>query len=262
MSPRPLGTRRLPRFRVLRFRVLDLRIFGVALCGAILAGCGTGEAATPKPSVAAPAGSASAAASATTSPSPAAPPTFVGTSAPATPADVARSWHPGCPVGPGQLAVLRLSYWGFDDQAHIGTMVISKAVGPDVIKVFGILYEKRFPIRRMQPVDAYGGSDPASMADDNTSGFNCRYAVAPGTPQWSAHAYGQAIDVNTVENPYLLGSSIMPSAGAGYRDRSAYRPGMAIAGGDLVNAFASVGWLWGGRTKTSPDYQHFSKTGH
>ena len=74
-----------------------------------------------------------------------------------------------------------------------------------MLDVFRRLYAERFPIRRMVPEDAYGGSDPKSMDADNTSGFNCRYAVAPGPPQWSAHAYGEAIDVNPVENPYLEG---------------------------------------------------------
>ena len=99
------------------------------------------------------------------------------------------------------------------------------------------------------------------MDADNTSGFNCRYAVAPGAPQWSAHAYGQAIDVNTVENPYLEGGLVQPAAGAAYLDRSDSRPGMAVDGGPLVAAFASVGWQWGGRWAGTPDYQHFSKTG-
>jgi hypothetical protein len=36
---------------------------------------------------------------------------------------------------------------------------------------------------------------------------------------------------------------------------------MAVDGGVLVNAFAAVGWRWGGRWQGSPDYQHFSATG-
>jgi hypothetical protein len=140
-------------------------------------------------------------------------------------------------------------------------MVVNSSVVADVTKVFGALYRERFPIRSLQPVDVYGGSDPASMAADNTSGFNCRYAVAPGKPQWSVHAYGRAIDVNTVENPYLEGGEIMPAAGAAYVDRSVTRPGMAVAGGVLVKAFAAVGWSWGGRWTSAPDYQHFSKDG-
>lgn len=153
-----------------------------------------------------------------------------------------------------------MSYWGFDQAPHVGSMIVNASVTQDVLKVFATLYAERFPIRQMQPVDAFKGSDPASMAADNTSGFNCRLAVAPGPPQWSVHAYGEAIDVNTVENPYIEGGTVQPAAGNAYIDRADVRPGMAVPGGPLVQAFASVGWLWGGRW-AAPDYQHFSETG-
>jgi hypothetical protein len=154
-----------------------------------------------------------------------------------------------------------VTYVGFDRRAHTGELVVNVAVAADVATVFRRLYAARFPIRRMRPVSAYGGSDPRSMAADNTSAFNCRYAVAPGPRQWSVHAYGEAVDVNTVENPYVEGGRVRPPAGRSYLDRSRYRRGMAVAGGVLVRAFASVGWQWGGRWASSPDWQHFSKTG-
>jgi hypothetical protein len=185
----------------------------------------------------------------------------VATVSTVTPADVRYSWRSGCPVGPTQLRRIRLSYWGFDGQPHLGTIIVNAQVASDVRQVFSLLYSKHFPIHLMQPVDAYHGSDPDSMAADNTSGFNCRYAVAPGPKSWSVHAYGEAIDVNTVENPYLEGGTVMPAAGRSYLNRGTYRPGMAVANGVLVKAFASVGWKWGGRWTGSPDYQHFSKTG-
>jgi D-alanyl-D-alanine carboxypeptidase len=171
------------------------------------------------------------------------------------------SWHPGCPVGPAQLKTVTVSYVGFDGRAHTGSLVVNRAVVGDVETVFGRLYAARFPIRRLTPVARYGGSDDRSMAADNTSAFNCRYAVAPGPKHWSVHAFGEAIDVNTVENPYLEGGRVLPPAGRAFLDRRRYRRGMAVAGGVLVRAFASVGWLWGGRWTTSPDWQHFSKTG-
>jgi hypothetical protein len=164
-------------------------------------------------------------------------------------------------VGPAQLRTLTMSYWGFDGAPHVGTMVVSAAVVPAVETVFRTLFNERFPIRSMQPTSAFGGSDNASMAVDNTSAFNCRYAVAPGPPQWSAHAYGEAIDVNTVENPYELNGAVLPPQGASFLTRSPYRPGMAVVGGQLVKAFAAVGWQWGGRWTSSPDYQHFSANG-
>jgi hypothetical protein len=177
-----------------------------------------------------------------------------------TSADLGASWHTGCPVGPDQLRELTLTYWGFDARPHTGRLVVNADVVTSVAQVFATLYQQRFPIRRMEPVSTFGGSDDASMAADNTSGFNCRNAVAAGPPRWSAHAYGKAIDVNTVENPYLDAGKVLPPAGAAFTKRSPYRPGMAVPGGTLVKAFAAVGWSWGGRW-SDPDYQHFSSTG-
>lgn len=113
----------------------------------------------------------------------------------------------------------------------------------------------------MIPESHFEGSDPESMAANNTSGFNCRYAVTNGTPEWSVHAYGEAIDVNPVQNPYVFNGVAEPVAGHAYVNRLDVRPGMAVAGGALNSAFASVGWLWGGRWTDSPDFQHFSATG-
>jgi hypothetical protein len=178
-----------------------------------------------------------------------------------TTAQLGASWRPGCPVGAAQLRRVRVSYVGFDGRAHAGEIVVNVAVVTDVETIFRRLYTARFPIHHMRPIAAYGGSDDRSMAADNTSGFNCRYAVAPGPKRWSVHAYGEAIDVNTVENPYVEGGRVLPAAGSAYLDRSRYRRGMAVAGGVLVRVFASVGWQWGGRWTSSPDWQHFSKTG-
>jgi hypothetical protein len=161
-------------------------------------------------------------------------------------------------VVPDQLRRIRLSYWGFDGQPHTGTLIVNADAVDAVTRVFGQLYDSRFPIRQMVTVDVYGGNDRASMAADNTSAFNCRFVA--GTSQWSAHAYGQAIDVNPVENPYVQGGSVSPPAGSAYMNRSDIRPGMAYSGGALVDAFAAVGWQWGGRW-SDPDYQHFSSTG-
>jgi hypothetical protein len=218
---------------------------------------GIGAAASAIASASAGPGTPSAAPS-TASPGP---PAFSSSVSNVTAADLPSTWRSGCPVGPAQLRMLHLTYWSFDGRPHDGTIVVRAEVTAEVIRIFGILYTKRFPIRQMQPVDAYNGSDTDSMAADNTSGFNCRYAVAPGPPQWSAHAFGEAIDVNTVENPYVQGGNVMPPAGRDYLDRSHYRTGMAVAHGELVAAFAVAGWQWGGRWTSAPDYQHFSRNG-
>ena len=178
-----------------------------------------------------------------------------------TAAQLGGSWHRGCPVGPSQLRLITLSYFGFDGKPHVGSIVVRSTVTAAVTSAFSRLYAERFPIRRMQPIDAYRGSDERSLAADNTAAFNCRYAVTTGPRSWSAHAYGEAIDVDPLENPYVLGSQVLPPAGRGYLDRGRVRPGMAEPDGALIRAFASVGWPWGGRWTGSPDYQHFSANG-
>jgi hypothetical protein len=188
-------------------------------------------------------------------------PPFTAHVVPVTAAQLRFSYRPGCPVAPAQLRGVRFAYWGFDGKRHLGELVVRDNVAPAIVTVFRELYRARFPLRRVTPIDAFHGSDDASMAADNTSAFNCRYAVAPGPKQWSAHAYGEAVDVNPVENPYLEGGRVLPPAGRPFLDRARLRPGMASPGGELVRAFAAVGWQWGGRWRGSPDYQHFSATG-
>jgi hypothetical protein len=244
----------------------------LALVGCLATGCdGTApDAAGASPTATGLDGSPSPSPSDLASPGPsdsAAPPPLAGgsglttTVTAVTAAQLAHTWRAGCPVGPDALRLVRLRYWGFDGTVHIGTIVVNASVVTDITTVFQTLYEDRFPIRSMRPEDDFNGDDNASMAADNTSGFNCRYAVQSGPSVWSQHAYGLAVDVNTVENPYLFNGQVLPPAGAAYRDRSKVFPGMAVPGGDLVKAFAAVGWQWGGRIAGAPDYQHFSKDG-
>ena len=186
---------------------------------------------------------------------------FVASTSAVRAAQLGTSWRPGCPVAPSQLRLLRLSYFGFDGRAHVGSLVVNANVATAVFKILRTLYRERFPIASMLPASRCDGHDPASMAANNTLGFNCRYAVTPGTRQWSAHAFGEAIDVNPVENPYIVSGVAEPAAGKAYVTRTDVRRGMAVSGGELVRAFGSVRWYWGGRWTASPDYQHFSATG-
>jgi hypothetical protein len=169
------------------------------------------------------------------------------------------SWRPGCPVPLRDLRLLRMSHLRFDGRVRQGRLIVHRNVARVLVAVFRRLYEARVPIRRMVPVDAYGGSDFRSIEADNTSAFNCRYVE--GTSRWSEHAYGRAIDVNPIENPYVSGGRTSHPASVPYLDRSRRRPGMAVEGGALVRAFDAVGWGWGGRWSGVKDYQHFSASG-
>ena len=171
-----------------------------------------------------------------------------------------RSWHRGCPVPIRDLRLVSLRFWGFDRVVHHGRLVVHRRYAGEMVRVFRRLFRVRFPLRRIRLVDRYGGDDLRSMKADNTSAFNCRWrAGSPGV--WSQHAYGRAIDLNPVENPYVVGDHVSPPAGRRFVDRSRRRRGMIHRHDAVVRAFRSVGWRWGGRWRRTIDYQHFSSNG-
>ncbi|WP_456392749.1 M15 family metallopeptidase, partial [Nitratifractor sp.] len=111
------------------------------------------------------------------------------------------SYRDGCPVSLKDLRYLRMSYRGFDGKDHTGEMIVHRSVAKEVTRIFGELYRLKYPIRNMRLVSDYGGSDWKSIEADNTSAFNCRPAT--GSKKWSRHAFGKAIDLNPLENPYV-----------------------------------------------------------
>jgi poly-gamma-glutamate capsule biosynthesis protein CapA/YwtB (metallophosphatase superfamily) len=164
-----------------------------------------------------------------------------------------------CPVGFADLRLLTMRYVGFDGRAHTGQMIVHHRHARGLVGVFRELYEARFPIRRMQLVDAYGGDDDRSMAADNSSAYNCRTVADKST--FSDHAYGAAVDINPVENPYVTADGVLPAAGRRFvdvdRSPDADAPrGVIVANDVVVRAFARIGWKWGG-VWNEADYQHF-----
>lgn len=170
------------------------------------------------------------------------------------------SWHRSCPVPLSRLRLLKVRHWGFDGKIHRGRLVVHAGAAREMLTVMRRLFRLHFAIRRMRLVDAYGSDDNRSMNADNTSAFNCREVSGrPGV--WSQHAYGRAIDVNPVENPYVSGSHVSPAKGQKFADRRPRRKGMIAPRGAVVRIFARAGWEWGGNWSGAQDYQHFSATG-
>jgi hypothetical protein len=169
------------------------------------------------------------------------------------------SWHRGCPVPLRELRVIHMTFWGFDREAHTGELVVHRRWADGLVHAFRRIYRARFPIRRMRAIERYDGDDHRSMRADNTSAFNCRYVA--GTTRWSQHAYGRAIDLNPVENPYVAGDHVSPHAGRRFADRSLHRRGMVHRGDVVWRAFHRLGWGWGGSWSGAQDFQHFSATG-
>jgi hypothetical protein len=179
----------------------------------------------------------------------------------------AHVWQKGCPVPLSGLRLLTVSHHDFRGHSRTGQLVVNRAAAPPLARVFRKLYALHFPIRHMRLDDAYGPRRDRPRDGDVSGSFECREAVPSpctggrGTGSWSMHAYGLAVDLNPVENPYVgCGQSRDPSA-ARYRDRSRHRRGMVTR--RVVRAFASIGWGWGGAwSGNTKDYMHFSSTGH
>jgi hypothetical protein len=179
-----------------------------------------------------------------------------------------RSWHPGCPVPLSGLRVLTVSYWGFDHHPHLGQMVVNANAAQPLARVFRRLYQLRFPVRHMSVRYTYGGpGTPRPRDGDFTASFSCRQAVpspctgGTGTGSWSEHAYGLAVDLNPVENPYVGCGMTRDKTALSYVNRSRLRRGMVTPA--VVEAFHSIGWGWGGGwLGSTKDYMHFSASGH
>jgi hypothetical protein len=177
----------------------------------------------------------------------------------------AGEWHRGCPVWMSQLRVLSYRYYGFDEKTHIGQIVVNQTVAHPLAKVFGKLYRMRFPIRDGAFASTYGPHPDQS--GDVTASFECRPAAASPcsgsstTHHWSMHAYGEAVDVNPRENPYVGCGMTRDKTARSYRNRSWHRRGMVTPA--VRSAFASIGWGWGGSwVGSTKDYMHFSVNGH
>ena len=177
------------------------------------------------------------------------------------------SWHRGCPVALSGLRLLTVSHRGFDGRAHTGQLVVNARVARPLATAFRELYRLRYSIRHMRLADAYGPRRGRPSDGDVSASFECRQAVPSpctggrGTGTWSMHAYGLAVDLNPVENPYVgCGQSRDPRSRR-YRDRTRHRRGMVT--GRVVRAFHAIRWGWGGSwTGSTKDYMHFSSTGH
>lgn len=157
-----------------------------------------------------------------------------------------------------RLALLQFDYFGFDGRLHDdGELVVLDAAADHVANIFDALLKMHFPIQQAKLLNHYDGDDDASMADNNTSAFNDR--MVSGGTSISVHAYGLAIDLNPIQNPFLQRQhgtlEVSPKAGEGYLNRANVRPGMAEA---VVDLFAENGFsIWGGDWKNPIDYQHF-----
>jgi hypothetical protein len=173
-----------------------------------------------------------------------------------------RYWRAGCPVSLSGLRLLTVRHWDFGGNARTGQLVVAREYANPLRGVFRRLFELRFPIRHLSLSASYGSA--GAPASDVSGSFHCRRAVpspcGTGSGNWSNHAYGRAIDLNPVENPYVGCGTVRDGKRSPYIARRPLRKGMVTPA--VVAAFRSIGWGWGGAwTGDTKDYMHFSATG-
>lgn len=210
---------------------------------------------------------------------------------------VNKSWHQGCPVALSELSYLVLTHWGFDGEVKVGELVVHRRLALTVLNACADLFAAHYPIEKMVLIENYSGSDDLSMADNNSSAFNCR-AITGKPGVFSKHSYGGALDINPLQNPYVAPKSaalvamgwdavenkgeflrrkgyaapspawqfcterpadclVLPPAAAVNVDRRQKMPGYLDADGAAVKAFTHRGFEWGGNWSSLLDYQHF-----
>jgi hypothetical protein len=174
-----------------------------------------------------------------------------------TSADVAKTYHSGCPVGPSKLSTIRMNFYGRDGKMHRGVLIVRSDLTTEANRGFATALAHRYPVAKMNNPNVYGGNDPVQMEANNSSAFNCRKVV--GNPyRMSPHSYGIAIDVNTVQNPYRdRNGKWWPENGKPYIKRSPRRPGMLYSDSYLTKSLRGDDFFWGGFWNPGRDYQHF-----
>ncbi len=169
------------------------------------------------------------------------------------------SWREGCPLRLEELAYVRISHWDYEGKPAVGELVVDAALAAEIVEIFRELHAARFPIQKMRLIDHYQGSDDASMDDNNTSAFNCRWMTGK-KGVFSNHSWGRAIDVNPLTNPYVTKKgSVSPKGGKPFADRQQAATGLIKKDDACYAAFAKRGWSWGGEWTNVKDYQHFEK---
>lgn len=170
------------------------------------------------------------------------------------------------------LRYIKVLHYNFYHQIQVGELVVNQAIAEDCRQIFMELFQEEYEINSMYLIDRYYEKDQArnreqvdisSINDDNTSAFH--YRKIAGTEVLSNHAYGMAIDINPLENPYVKEADLQQTVASpykdynSYKDRTAQRAHMISKDDACYCIFKSHGFQWGGEWNGNKDYQHFEK---
>jgi len=161
-----------------------------------------------------------------------------------------------CPLSSQQLTHIQVPYWGFDDKSHTGTLVVNKNIADETTQIFEAIYKIKFPIEKIKPLEDYGNNEEKAMEDNDTFSYHCK-KMTSNPNRFSTHAYGLAIDINPLLNPYISQKKLLPTNSEKYRNRDQIIPGMISANSGITKIFLQHDWKWGGNWRVLKDYHHF-----
>jgi hypothetical protein len=168
-------------------------------------------------------------------------------------------WTPECLISLERLKLLTVTYNDFDNKPQQGEIIVLDVIAEETIMIFKKLLDIKFPIYKMRLIDEYSGDDEASMEDNNSSCFN--YRKIAGSTLLSLHGLGMAIDINPLQNPYLVLDKenaivkVYPREGMNYINRNKDYIGKVEP---IVDIFKQYGFqAWGGNWGEPIDYHHF-----
>jgi hypothetical protein len=163
-----------------------------------------------------------------------------------------------CPLSPNDLIHVQVPYWGFDHKSHTGILVVNKSIGNQVQEIFQEIYKTKFPIEKIKPLEDYNNNEEKAMEDNDTFSYHCK-KMTSNFKRFSKHAYGLAIDINPVLNPYINKKIILPKNSGNYTNRDKSILGMISENSAIYKIFSDENWRWGGNWKAFKDYHHFER---
>ncbi|MCI8793438.1 MAG: M15 family metallopeptidase [Eubacterium sp.] len=171
----------------------------------------------------------------------------------------------GAKISFSDLREVRVKYYDFKGKVRTGSLVVNKKIALKTAKIFYELYQIRYPVQKLRPIDMYDADDTRSMEANNTSAFN--YRRVQGSTKLSMHSKGLAIDLNPRINPCIRNGVVDPPGGKVYKNRNVrkckgkYRKYMIHKGDRVYKIFKKYGFKWGGEWYSLKDYQHFEYVG-
>jgi hypothetical protein len=165
-------------------------------------------------------------------------------------------WQKGCPITIDRLKLVDIKHYDFFEKITSGQIIVLDKIANSVVKIFEELFALKFPIHSVKTIEEFGGNDYLSMEENNSSCFNFRNIPSVGII--SIHSYGAAIDINPVQNPFIIIEkdvvTVFPKQSVEFLNRNNQRKGMVEP---IVPIFEKYGFEWGGFWNTPIDYHHF-----